>query len=603
MDHNDKVRNEPTLADLEAFERLLRDSLKNDRPGSVPPATHADLPPVFAAPPLSAPTRIVPQDGSAFDELTRLIEQPLSFDMPTIVATPTGSRPEPLEAPALPPMEWDEVGAQAAMPVADERTVYIPQPAPGEPDPLMVFESELRAFDAMKTSSPDLASHPDLGLRSDFAGSEHYAQPPLQGAQGHHAGAGDPQQPDWNAHPYAVPAAHAPARTDSLSAAEDRLAAESAAVAASEAPAGVGRSRTIFFGLGGIAIAGLAAIGATFALGGKRVDAPKTVPVIAAKQEPTKEKPVNPGGIEIPDQNKQVLAPKTLPVDTKPAQVVNTTEQPVDLNQATKREAVRVVAPSPFPAPAPAAAEPAPAAPAVTPAASEPRRVQSVKLSDPMLPTPRATTPSLPSAGTGAAALPNAGTAAAALAGSAAIAAIAGASAPKPVPTITPAAAAPKAAVPPARTPAPAVAAATPTTPAAPKAESRPVTATQAPRPTTPAVAPARPANAPISLVNPAPRTATAPVARPAAAPAGGAGGFAVQLASRPTIEDARGASTQLGARYSGALAGKGTSVVSGQANGKTVYRIRANGYSQADANAACERVKAAGGSCFVTRQ
>ena len=40
-----------------------------------------------------------------------------------------------------------------------------------------------------------------------------------------------------------------------------------------------------------------------------------------------------------------------------------------------------------------------------------------------------------------------------------------------------------------------------------------------------------------------------------------------------------------------------------GEANGRTVYRIRALGFSQAEANAACDRIRAAGGGCFVTRQ
>jgi cell division protein FtsN len=76
-----------------------------------------------------------------------------------------------------------------------------------------------------------------------------------------------------------------------------------------------------------------------------------------------------------------------------------------------------------------------------------------------------------------------------------------------------------------------------------------------------------------------------------------------VQLASRPTEDDARTASTQLRSRFNAALGGKAPSVVSGTANGQTVYRVRVGGYSQAAAVEACNKVKAAGGSCFVTRQ
>jgi hypothetical protein len=132
-----------------------------------------------------------------------------------------------------------------------------------------------------------------------------------------------------------------------------------------------------------------------------------------------------------------------------------------------------------------------------------------------------------------------------------------------------------------------------------PKVETRPQNATPAPRPAQ-ATAPApRPQNAPLPLTNARPQqqasTATAPAS-------GGGGGYAVQLASRPTAEDARSAASQLGSRFSSALGGRQPGVISGEANGRTVYRVRALGYSQTDATAACNRVKAAGGQCFVTR-
>jgi len=105
---------------------------------------------------------------------------------------------------------------------------------------------------------------------------------------------------------------------------------------------------------------------------------------------------------------------------------------------------------------------------------------------------------------------------------------------------------------------------------------------------------------APALRTNAAPSPALRTTASPAPA---GAGGYAIQLASRPTEADARSASTQLRSRYSAQLEGKPVNVVSGEANGRTVYRVRAGGFTQADANAACDAIKAAGGGCFVTKQ
>ena len=83
----------------------------------------------------------------------------------------------------------------------------------------------------------------------------------------------------------------------------------------------------------------------------------------------------------------------------------------------------------------------------------------------------------------------------------------------------------------------------------------------------------------------------------------GGSGGWAIQLASRPDEASARTASGQLKTKYASAIGGRSPSVVSGEANGKPVYRVRVGGYSQQDATAACEKVKAAGGGCFITKQ
>jgi hypothetical protein len=321
----------------------------------------------------------------------------------------------------------------------------------------------------------------------------------------------------------------------------------------------------------------------------------------------------------VPDQNKQVLAARNAPAtDSRPAQVVNQAEQPVDLNQIARRDGVRIVAPSPFQgAPnttTPVIDSPPPGVslPGTTPAPApgEPRRVQSVRIADPVTPAPAVTPSAVPGIGTGT------------IAG---IATGAGASAPAARPqapmTLPPGAQAairptpsgnlpPVAAPPPPPPPRPAV---TPAEDNGPKVEARPQSPVAPARPQTASPAPQRPAtNVPLPLVNtnrPASppanaATPTSPAPRVATAPAAGAGGaFAIQLASRPSEADAQNASRQLGQRFAGQIGGKSPVVVRGESNGQTVYRVRVTGFAQADATAACDRIRAAGGACFVARQ
>jgi hypothetical protein len=93
---------------------------------------------------------------------------------------------------------------------------------------------------------------------------------------------------------------------------------------------------------------------------------------------------------------------------------------------------------------------------------------------------------------------------------------------------------------------------------------------------------------------------ASATPAAPARADSGG--GYAVQLASSPTESDARAAASRLGSRYGDALNGRSAGVVKGEASGRTVYRVRVGNLSREGAVSACERVKSAGGACFVAR-
>ena len=90
--------------------------------------------------------------------------------------------------------------------------------------------------------------------------------------------------------------------------------------------------------------------------------------------------------------------------------------------------------------------------------------------------------------------------------------------------------------------------------------------------------------------------------AKPAARTNVGAGAFAVQLSSSPSEGDARAAASRLGGRFASQLGGRSARVVKGEANGKTVYRVRAGGMSREGAVSACESIKSSGGSCFVAQ-
>lgn len=561
-------RREPSLADLEAFERLLRDSLKAD---AVPAAATASSAP--AASPISA--------QSAMAEFNRLIEAPVSFE----------TQGQPATAAQISAIE------RALQHDIASRTVAQPQLPP---DPLLDFEDELRRFEAL--SRPAINPNPVEPvepLRPAYAGEA--SPPPVSDAHW-----SQPMSAPENWQGYADTQA-ASSHSDALDAAERRLSAEAeagavaggAALAAGMAAnAGKGRSRSVFYALGGVAVAGLAIVGGMAMFSGKSpVAGGASVPVIAAKTEPTKEKPANPGGLEVPDQNKQVLAPRATPADPRAQQVVNQSEQPVDLNQVARRDSVRIIAPSPFqPGQGTAPPAEAPAAQPGSPPAGEPRRVQSVRLSDPVAPTAQPT-PALPPTG-----VPGVG--------AAAIGAIAAGAASTPsrtVPGVTPGAqaairqqapqATPPAVAPPQATPPQAATPAPAPVPQPPKVEARPQSPVTAPRPAQPAQNAPLPLNNRAAAPTPAPqRTANAPAAT-------SGGGFAIQLASRPSESDARGASTQLAQRFASQIGGRQTTVVRGEANGKTVYRVRALGFSQADASAACDRIRASGGACFVTRQ
>ena len=79
-------------------------------------------------------------------------------------------------------------------------------------------------------------------------------------------------------------------------------------------------------------------------------------------------------------------------------------------------------------------------------------------------------------------------------------------------------------------------------------------------------------------------------------------GGYAVQLASASSDAEAREKAARLQQLQGRNLDGKRVSVVKGENNGKTVWRVRVVGLSQESATAMCGKVKGGGGECFVAR-
>ncbi|AMJ60230.1 SPOR domain-containing protein [Bosea sp. PAMC 26642] len=342
------------------------------------------------------------------------------------------------------------------------------------------------------------------------------------------------------------------------------------------------------------ALLGVGVIGAgaamTFRGSEKTIDGQP--PVISANTGPTKVQPANPGGAEIPNQNKQIYdrAGDTPAAATK---VVSREEQPVDVQQAARAMAPRVVLPGPSSATpetstssnplaqAPAAPERVAAAadPVLTPVPQvpglgEPRRVRTVSIKPDGTPAPAT------------AAYAN---------GSAAP--VTGSAPTRPVGSLPTASATAPASVPPIPTagtnppPRPRAAATPATTPESAKVQERVAAPAAA---TTPAP--------PLRIANAAPAPAVSPVASTGAIRSG-TGDFAVQLAAPGSEAEARATYSALQRKYPDQLGSQNPIVrKTDLAGGKTVYRLRVGPYSRDDATTMCTALQAAGGQCFIAK-
>jgi len=276
--------------------------------------------------------------------------------------------------------------------------------------------------------------------------------------------------------------------------------------------------------------------------------------LVQAATDPVKVQPQNPGGVEIPNQNKQIYE-RSQNTDTK---VVNREEQPVDVKQAVQANSGSVVADA-------TGATVAGASPARNPHSSlnlgEPRKVRTVTI------RPDGTVVGAPEAAPAASA-------------QAQVPAMAMPDEAQPAAVQT-AAAQPK--------PASATPVAAPATPA-PAAKPVPVAATPA-EAAPPAAAPQMVASAqPVAPAAAATDTTTAL-----------AGGYAVQLGLANSESAAEAAFASYQRKYPD-LEGLSSIIRKAEVNGNTIYRVRVGPMTKDDASSLCSRLQGLGGQCFVAK-
>ena len=305
-------------------------------------------------------------------------------------------------------------------------------------------------------------------------------------------------------------------------------------------------------------------------------------PVIVADKSPLKVAPENPGGVEVPNQDRQIYSREQKDGQSR---VVDGREQPVD---------VRAVTP---PAPPRVADAPAQRGPSVSDALGDPKRVRTVAV-NPDGTSYGTASPTTPMATNAQTALPSAGSLPAPVpVQTVAVPTRTGSTAPVgPVVASAPAAAPPPApvaeALPPATHQAVSV-----VPPRKPNIEAIIAGAVDAPVRTASVAATAE---KPAAKPKPAEAPKTAAVEKPAENPAAGAKKYSVQIAVRPTEQEARAAWDQAQDKFGGALDNKPARLTSAEVNGKTVHRVRLGPMTKSEADGMCARLKAKGGNCFV---
>ncbi|MDP8920106.1 MAG: SPOR domain-containing protein [Pseudomonadota bacterium] len=270
-------------------------------------------------------------------------------------------------------------------------------------------------------------------------------------------------------------------------------------------------------------------------------------PLIKANNEPTKVQPQNPGGVEIPNQNKQIYERAAQSTDTK---VVNREEQPVDVQQTVRMSGSAVADATGGTVPGGAVKHQQTASLNL----GEPRKVRTVTI------RPDGTVAGSETAAPQAAA---------------------------PVPAMT---------MPAQAQPAPVQVA---------SAQPKPAASTPVAAPATPAAAPkAVPAAATPTSASSPQRVASvqpAAVAPTAAAETTPTGGFSVQLGLANSETAAQTAFASYQRKYPD-LGGMPSLIRKAEVNGSTVYRVRVGPLSKDEASSLCSKLQGQGGQCFVAK-
>ncbi len=390
------------------------------------------------------------------------------------------------------------------------------------------------------------------------------------------------------------------------------MAAAGAAVAGSGVVASAavarrapGRSRRGLMVAAGVIGVALIGVGSLLAFGnGAKTGSTKDAPVIAAKPGVTKERPANPGGVEVPNQDKEVLQPSASQNRTA-ERTVPREEQPVDLTQAQRSAlaetsngasvvrqipGVSIIAPTSTTPPAGTA----PSLPVARPVSSVPITIAGQP--------PAPATLAAPPVTTSVASPPTTAPAPQAVA---------------PVPTTQPPAAAeprrvrtvpirPDDAAPTRAQAQPRVVPANPRpapVAAAPEPEdaNAPLRITPQANRSQQRVATAQPGTVPPSTAGPATLTPAAPQTTQTASATSGSG-FTVQLAAEGSEDAARSKFNRVRGQHSSVLGTMSPNIRSAEVNGRSVYRVRVGSMSREEAVSLCERLKSDGGSCFVAR-
>lgn len=519
--------------DLDDLERQLRGAAQPQKPGA-------------ASDPLMELTRLVGQDDPLKELFAGRPAEPVRPAVPAAPQPASWTRTEPSFQPTLvtaPPV-------QSAPPPADVRGA------------LDEFEALLRRTEPVRTVPPQPAKAP-------VAPVQHYDEP-------------EPLPPQTRAQPYAMqdegPHAYVPEQPRDLDEAAgqghaqayehdypDAQGYDPQVQAVEEDPRDFQRprSRKGLLTAAALAVVAIGGVGAAMVFRDTR---PAGVngqpPVIAADTSPSKIAPVNPGGAEIPNQNKQIYE-RSGDGSADKTKVVSREEQPVDVQQAARAMAPRPtqpsngsITPTDTAAAGLASGEPGLVPIPPVPGLGEPRKVRTVAIRPDGTPVP-----------TNASA--TSGAAQGIVTGSA--------------PSNRPAAAPPASQAPVAQA-------------QAPKTQER------AAAPATPPASQTPPANTRTAAL--APQQQTPPTAPAAAAPRTDPnGGFAVQLGAPGSEAEARATFAALQRKYPDQLSGQSPIIRKTElAGGKTVYRLRVGPYAREDASSMCSALQAAGGQCFIAK-